>query len=144
MNRRNPQATLNLTLLLGASLIGLVSLAHAPGVAAGFMYLGPVMFAVLVLWLGHYPGERLLAALAAPYRRRRVQQGARERRGFCICMPRGAGLLACALAGRAPPVRPSLGREATFRSPSTFAIKPRALDDRPAATSITFRRYRRK
>lgn len=124
MIRRRPQVGLNLVLLLGASLIGLVSLAHAPGLAAGLIYLGPVMLAVLLLWLGHYPGETLLQALVAPYRRRRVAQRAATYRPACVGMPRGSALLASALAGRAPPVSASVRSEAKSRSLSTFACKP--------------------
>jgi hypothetical protein len=69
-------------------------------------YALPALALLAALWLGHYPGERLiLAAGSRPARRRR--RAARLVGCFApltsIPTPRGGDLLARALAGRAPP-----------------------------------------
>jgi hypothetical protein len=94
---------LNIALIVGVAVFAFVSLAHVPGLTLGIAYLAPVIFVFALPWLGRYPGERLLVALS-----RRSEQP-RGTPAFTIPrrplghMPRGGGLLASALAGRAPP-----------------------------------------
>ncbi|MGH2834008.1 MAG: hypothetical protein ACRDK2_14640 [Solirubrobacteraceae bacterium] len=90
--------------LVGAVVVMVaVWFAHLPGGAVCLAYLGPAMFAFLLLWLGHYPGERQLLALSRPTRARRSTPASVPPRRFVVDMPRGGTLLGCALAGRAPP-----------------------------------------
>ncbi len=119
MRRRGTQTHMNLALLLAASLISLAHLAGAPGVAECLIYLGPVIFALLLLWFGRYPGEKVLQAQIKP-RKRRLKAGRIVSRQVCVGIPRGAALLASAMAGRAPPV----ARDSRLRGQI-----PVALDD---------------
>lgn len=69
-------------------------------------YALPALALLAALWLGHYPGERLILAVASR-RSRRPRRAARvaARRAplDSTAIPRGGDLLARALAGRAPP-----------------------------------------
>jgi hypothetical protein len=98
---------LGVALTGGVAVFACVLLAHVPGVTLGMVYLGPAVFVFLLLWLGRYPGERLLIALARPPRRRRTSMLAAPNRRVLTHMPRGGSLMAMAFAGRAPPL--SLG-----------------------------------
>jgi|SRR5580693_2139675 hypothetical protein len=101
-NRRH----LNIALIVGVMVFVCVSLAHVPGLALGLGYLAPAVFVFVLLWLGCYPGERLLVALSQRTERRHGTPFIVARRALGR-MPRGGSLLAWALAGRAPPL--SLG-----------------------------------
>jgi hypothetical protein len=93
-----------LTIALLAVLTALLTLwlAQMPAMDGGLACLAPGVFAFVLLWLGHYPGHRAIAAIVArPARRRRGARPPRRRRS--VVMPRGGDLLAAALAGRAPP-----------------------------------------
>jgi hypothetical protein len=73
----------------------------------GFLYLLPALLLFLVLRLRRHPGERLILALRARLagrRRRRTATPIVTRVRLFIVSPRGGGLIARALAGRAPPV----------------------------------------
>lgn len=98
------RAHLNAALLTGVAVLASVWLAHVPGMSAGLAYLGPAVFAFVLLWLGRYPGESALLALG---RRRRPRRAKRTRAGRRPLVnrriPRGGELLATGLAGRAPP-----------------------------------------
>ena len=103
-NRRQ----LNIALAIGGVVFACVSLAHVPGLTLGLGYLAPAVFVFVLLWLGHYPGERLLVALSRRSERRRgtpILHGAPPRpgahaswRALAVLRTRGA---------RAPPL--SLG-----------------------------------
>ncbi|HEX5712471.1 MAG TPA: hypothetical protein VFX85_04070 [Solirubrobacterales bacterium] len=68
------------------------------------LYLAPWLLLLVLLAFGHYPGERLLEAIARarrPVPRREDRPPARQ---FPLrSSPRGGALLALALAGRGPP-----------------------------------------
>lgn len=71
---------------------------------AALLYLAPWLLLLAALALGHYPGERLLAAAIrvrrwVPRREGRVPSRPLPPRSS----PRGGVLLAWALAGRGPP-----------------------------------------
>ena len=103
MTGRSPRARLNLAMAVAAALLACLSLAHVPGLTEGLTYLGPAVFVLLLLWLGNYPGEKVLLALIRPDRPRCAGTVSRGRRWVNTRMPRGGGLLASALAARAPP-----------------------------------------
>jgi hypothetical protein len=104
MSAADHRRHLNLALAGGIAALAAVWLARVPGVAVGLAYLGPAVFVFLLLWLGHYPGERLLVTLSRPTRRRRRTPAFMVARRALAHLPRGGSLLACALAGRAPPL----------------------------------------
>ena len=104
MSARSPRARINLAMAVAAALLAYLSLAHVPGLTEGLTYLGPVVFVLLLLWLGHYPCEKALLALIRPDRPRRAGTVSRGRRCVYARLPRGGRLLASALAGRAPPL----------------------------------------
>jgi hypothetical protein len=97
---------LGVALALGLLVFACVLYAHGSGLALGLAYLSPAVFVFALLCLGHYPGERLLLARTRPRCPKRSVPAARMPRRVLAQMPRGGGLLASALAGRAPP--PSL------------------------------------
>jgi hypothetical protein len=99
-NRRH----LNAALAVGVVVFACVSLTHIPGLALGLGYLAPAVFVFILLRLGHYPGERLLVALSRRNERRHGTPTFTAPRRALGRMPRGGSLLACALAGRAPPL----------------------------------------
>lgn len=72
--------------------------------ASVLAYLGPAALMFVSLWLGHYPGERLLVSCARRRERRRAAALVPLRLATPR-LPRGGDLLATALAGRAPPVK---------------------------------------
>ncbi len=109
-NRRQ----LSIALIVGIVVFAHVSTAHIPGLTLGLGYLSPAVFVFVLLWLGRYPGERLLVALSRRTERRHDTPTFTVRRRALVLMPRGGGLLACALAGRAPP--PSLGLSGFFQA----------------------------
>jgi hypothetical protein len=92
--------------LIGAVVVlALVLLAHLPDGAVSLAYLSPAMFVFLLLCLGRYPGERMLAALSrSPRRSRRSKARAAPPRVPLDMRPRVGRLLARSLAGRAPPL----------------------------------------
>jgi len=93
--------------LLGAiAAIVLVWFAHLSGGAVGLAYLGPAVLMFLLVWLGRYPGERLLIALARSPRKRHKSTLATPAPRALAHMPRGGNLLGRALGGRAPPLSP--------------------------------------
>ncbi len=102
-NRRH----LNIALIVGVVVFVGVSFAHVPGLTLGLGYLAPAFFVFVLLWLGHYPGERLLVALSRRTERRHGTPTFTVPRLALGHMPRGGSLLASALAERAPPL--SLG-----------------------------------
>jgi hypothetical protein len=71
--------------------------------------LAPALLLALALLARRYPGERLLATLAGRERRRRVRPGPirSSSRSAEIHVPRGALLMAFALAVRPPPATPA-------------------------------------
>ena len=95
---------LNIALSLGGVVFACVSLAHVPGLTLGLGYLAPAVFVFVLLWLGHYPGERLLVALSPGSKRPPGTSMFTVPRRAQGRMPRGGSLLGCALAGRAPPL----------------------------------------
>jgi hypothetical protein len=77
--------------------------AHDSGLTLGLAYLSPAVFVFVLLCLGHYLGERLRLARTPPRFPRPEALALHAPRRALAQMPRGGGLLACALAGRAPP-----------------------------------------
>ncbi len=73
---------------------------------SGALHLAPALLALLLLWLGRYPGEQRILAFKARLPRRRVRVAAPAPRRRSPWMPRGGRLLATCLAGRAPPSAP--------------------------------------
>jgi hypothetical protein len=68
----------------------------------------PVLGLSLFLALRRYPGEHVLAHLAGTPRRPRARiRAASSNRGRVAVVPRGSLLIACFLAVRPPPLRPS-------------------------------------
>lgn len=108
MSRPRIEARLKTAMVLAAGSIVLLVLTSVPWLAEAVAYLAPVLIVVLLLRLGHYPGERALHALVPPRCRRRAVARDRVRQRAPIRMPRGTALLASRLAGRAPPVLSSL------------------------------------
>ncbi|HEX3511876.1 MAG TPA: hypothetical protein VHT27_12345 [Solirubrobacteraceae bacterium] len=98
---------LQLALAAGVAALALICVLRGlGGGAAGLAYLGPAIFVLLPLSLGRYPGERTLIALALerqPRERLTPLPGAPSWLAISS-MPRGARLMAWALAGRAPPL----------------------------------------
>ncbi len=107
MSRHGDRAHLNIALAVAVALLALLALAHVPGLTAGLAYLSPAIFAFVLLWLGRYPGEKILALITATRLPRVCNTQARSRRVQTL-MPRGGALLATALAGRAPPLSAQL------------------------------------
>lgn len=101
---RSHRGRLSVALVLGLLMFAGVLLAHGSGLTLGLAYLSPAVFVFALLCLGHYPGERLLLARARLRRPRRKALAARILSRACAQVPRGGGLLASALAGRAPPL----------------------------------------
>jgi hypothetical protein len=105
---------LSLALALGLLMFACVLLAHDSGLTLGLAYLSPAVFVFALLCLGHYPGERLLLTRTRPPRSRPKAPATKAARRAVAEMPRGGGLLASALASRAPPLsRRSHSRFAT-------------------------------
>ncbi len=91
------------TALVAVAILALLILVPVLGVDAELASLGPAVFAFLLLWMGRYPGEAALVALAAAGGRRWPRTRWPTRRRGAATMPRGGALIAGALAGRAPP-----------------------------------------
>jgi hypothetical protein len=108
MSARGERAHLNLALAVALSTALALLLGHVPGMADGLAYLAPALFVFLLLWLGRFPGEGAFLARIRPARLRRAGLRAAPRRARGTRMPRGGGLIAAALAGRAPPRRARL------------------------------------
>jgi hypothetical protein len=88
--------------LLGASVAALLVLGP-PEIRQAIAYLSPFLALIACLLADRYPGERLIARRArraVPPTRR---NGERPVVSFAALLPRGAHLLAFALAGRGPP-----------------------------------------
>ncbi len=101
---RSHRGRLGVALVLGVLVFVCVLLAHDSGLMLGLAYLSPAVFVFALLCSGHYPGERLLLAREGLRRpRRRALAAEIPRRGLAH-VPRGGGLLASGLAGRAPPL----------------------------------------
>lgn len=77
----------------------------ALGVGDALIYLAPALLILLPLLSGRYPGETALTRVAARGRPRpRATIPRQHRRAVhAALLPRGGGLLAAWLAGRAPP-----------------------------------------
>jgi len=95
---------LNAALVGGVAVLALMWVAHIPGGAVSVAYLGPAIIFFLLLWLGRYPGARLLVAFSRTGRKRSGTPAVIPPRRAGPDLPRGGRLLACALAGRAPPL----------------------------------------
>lgn len=95
-------------ILLAASLAILLALwaTRAPNLAEAALCLSPSIFLFLLLWRGHYPGEKTILTLIAGSRRRRphLPPAGRHPRRLRTRLPRGGALLGNGLAGRAPPL----------------------------------------
>jgi len=74
-------------------------------VTVTLLYLAPWLLLLIVLALGHYPGERLLEVIVRTRHSAHREQGSAPVRlpPPPRCFPRGGVLLALALAGRGPP-----------------------------------------
>lgn len=85
--------------------IGLLLCAMAGLGGPGVLCLAPAILLVLTLWVRRYPGERLLLALTARGRSRRIRPAARGAmpRIHAAVVPRGGLLMGFALAVRPPP-----------------------------------------
>jgi hypothetical protein len=104
MSARGKRRRLNVALAVALSLALALLLGHVPGMADGLAYLAPALFVFLLLWLGRFPGEGAFLARVRPARLRRGGLRAAPCRARGTRMPRGGGLIAAALAGRAPPL----------------------------------------
>jgi hypothetical protein len=120
---RDSRARLRPALLIASALLGCLSLTRVPGVTEVLAYLGPAALVLLLLSLGHYPGEGVLLALGRPARPARAGPIGPRAERVCALMPRGGGLLGAALAGRAPPPCARLHR-GQIRSSSARAPEP--------------------
>lgn len=100
----NSSRHLQIALASGAAVFACVTLLHVAGATLGLAYLAPAVFVFVLLWLGHYPGARLLIARSRSTPRRRKAPPCLGRRIVFAYMPRGGNLLATALADRAPPL----------------------------------------
>jgi len=90
----------------GVAFLAVIWVAHVSGTAVDLAYLGPATLVFLLLGLGRYPGERLLARRARPSHKRSSTHAVAVACEAVMTMPRGGLLLAAALAGRAPPGKP--------------------------------------
>ena len=139
MTTRTPRAHQGVALAGGMIVMACLCLAHLPGLGAGLAYLGPALFAFLLLWLGRYPGEKAMLAFIAPspLRRARIIGAHCPRRP--ARMPRGGALLAAALAGRAPPLSTGLQGELHSglprNAPPTWPSTERDGEHRAAAVT---------
>jgi hypothetical protein len=90
----------SLALLVGA-LVALQLSYSEPGL----LYLAPALLLLGALAFGHYPGERLLAALARAWHPllRRESAAPTWSPASLRAFPRGGALIAMALVGRGPP-----------------------------------------
>jgi hypothetical protein len=95
---------LSFALALGLLMFACALLAHDSGLTLGLAYLSPAVFVFALLSLGHYPGERLLLTRTRAPRSRRKALATKGPRRAVAKIPRGGGLLASALASRAPPL----------------------------------------
>ncbi len=106
MKAHGPRGQLGI--LLAASLAILLGLwaTRAPHLAGVALCLSPSIFLLLLLWRGHYPGEKtILTLIAGPQRRRaHVPPVGGHRRRPRTRLHRGGALLGTGLAGRAPPL----------------------------------------
>lgn len=105
---------LQVALIGGFAILGLVFVAHVPGAAVGLTYLAPAIFVFSLLWLGHYPGQRIFLALSRPARNRRRSVVAARFISAVVGVPRGSCLLASALASRARPLSSRPQRQASL------------------------------
>ena len=103
MSTLGRRAHRNLALVCGVAVLACLWLMHVPGAAAGLAYLSPGVLVFLLLWLGRYPGESMMSRFIRRSRRRRTDTVLARAPQIVSPMPRGGGLLAAALAGRAPP-----------------------------------------
>lgn len=101
---RSHRGRQGVALALGLLMFAGVLLAHGSGLTLGLAYLSPAVFVFALLYSGHYPGERLLLARARLRRPRRKAVAVKIPGRARAQVPRGGGLLASALAGRAPPL----------------------------------------
>lgn len=110
MGRHRRVVSLRLAMFVGvASIVALCLLMHhtqpANAELVGLLYLLPAMLLALVLFMGHYPGERALRRLCSHERSsltRRCQSIGGPRRSP-VRILRGGRLIAVCLAGRGPP-----------------------------------------
>jgi hypothetical protein len=77
------------------------------------LFLAPALALWALLSLGRYPGERVLARLAPRRARSRATATKVSRRARTPRAGRARNLLACSLAGRAPPSRRTPASEPT-------------------------------
>ncbi len=98
--RRNARGALLATSLAAAVLLfG----ARLPGAVEAAAFLAPALMLLLLLARGRYPGERALLAVARRAHARAPLEATPAPMRLAASIPRGGGLLASALAGRAPP-----------------------------------------
>jgi uncharacterized protein len=100
-------------------------------------YALPALGLLVLLWLGHYPGERLRLRLAGARRRpARAVAAIPSPRHLLFArprLPRGGALLGAALAGRAPPSSPRHAARAALTEDDAKPRTPRPsvrLDER--------------
>jgi hypothetical protein len=106
MSTAGDRRRLKLALVGAMAATAILWLAHVPGATVGMAHLGPAVLIILLLWLGRYPGERLLLALSSrPARTCKSQPVSTLAGRILLDMPRGGELLAARLASRAPPRR---------------------------------------
>lgn len=97
--------TVVVALALGLAVSVPLGLVHLGETASSLSFLAPAGLAVALIWVGRYPGERVLLALA---RTRRASRGSRITRPRTPVGSRAAPrvrLLGSCIAGRAPPPR---------------------------------------
>jgi periplasmic copper chaperone A len=103
------------------------------------LYALPALALVLLLWLGHYPGERLRLRLRLGGPRHRPRRGVPSvpQSGHVLFarprLPRGGALLGAALAGRAPPSDSRAATAATIDDECEERIGMKAKKLIPAA-----------
>lgn len=86
-----------------------LAVSHMLGIAVAVVPVVPLALLVVSLLLGRYPGEEVLARLAARLRPSRRPRGRLRARGRAprLIAPSGGLLLALRLSARAPPLAPA-------------------------------------
>ncbi len=137
MSARDPRVRQGVALAAVALVVACLWLIGVPAVGAGAAYLSPAVFVFLVLWLGRYPGESVISRFVHRLRRRHAGAARAQTRQVVSHMPRGGGLLAAALAGRAPPSRTHLVRGRVARPFWALRTHAAALRPSTAAAHLT-------
>ncbi|HVP01622.1 MAG TPA: hypothetical protein VMT10_03550 [Solirubrobacteraceae bacterium] len=97
------QATDRLLLAAAVAALALAAALLVGAAPPGLLGLLPSLLLVVPLLLGRFPGERVIAALAARCAPRRAHPAVGRARRSLALLARGGRLVSAGLAGRAPP-----------------------------------------